>query len=309
MLLKISIILDWLRENGLDYSFEGDDCFDISGFSSIKKYKKNSITWIKDLYKYEEFRKCHEEFKENISCAIVPKGIDCIVDNAIIVENPKQVFFSMLNYFWGNNVYKGSICEGTIISKESFVDPTASIGYNCSIIGNVRVGENTVIENNVVIQGRVVIGANCIIHSGAVIGGDGFGYYFEDNGSVEKIEHYGGVEIGDFVEIGCNACIDRGTIDDTVIGNNSKIDNLVHIAHNACVGKNVCVVAGAVVCGSVCLENGSYIAPGGIVKNQLKIGENAFVGLGAVVTGSVDEDTVVAGIPARSIRKVKKGDK
>ena len=110
-------------------------------------------------------------------------------------------------------------------------------------------------------------------------------------------------------DIGANTCIDRGTIDDTIIGFNSKIDNLVHIARNVQIGKNVCVVAGVAICGSAKLKDGSYVAPGGIVKNQIEIGQNALVGLGAVATKSVEEEFVVAGGPAKPIRKLQKGDK
>ncbi|MFG6376999.1 MAG: hypothetical protein K1W19_01530 [Lachnospiraceae bacterium] len=123
------------------------------------------------------------------------------------------------------------------------------------------------------------------------------------------MKHFGGVIIGDNVEIGANACIDRGTIDYTYIGNNVKIDNLVHVAHNVQIQQNSMLVAGAIICGSADLKKGSYIAPGGIVKNQKKVGEGAFVGMGAVVMQDVPEYTVVAGIQARGIRKIEKNEK
>lgn len=306
MALKISEILAWLDERKITYSYFGDEELDVLGFSSLMRYKPNTITWIKDNSKYEEYK---HSYKENPICAVVKSGMVTEITNVISTDNPKEAFFSILKKFWGDEVAKGKVGAGTYISEESLICDKVSIGTNCSIIGAVEIGKNTVIENNVVIQGHVSIGENCVIHSGTVIGCDGYGYYFDDDGTIGKVDHFGGVVIGDYVEIGSNTCIDRGTIDDTVIGNNTKIDNLVHIAHNAVIGNNVCVVAGAVICGSVELENGSYVAPGGIVKNQMIVGENSFIGMGAVVTKPVEPEMVVAGIPAKVIRRVEKGDK
>lgn len=302
--MKLKNILDWLDEQNYDYRFSGDSQAEINGFSSLSNYREYSLTWIRKEEIYNSLSK-----PRNIFCAVVQSGVAVDFENVIFTKHSKEVFFAILHEFWGGKKKEGSVGRGTIISDDAEIDPTVTIGCNCSIIGNVKVGAHTVIEHNVVIQGNVKIGKNCYIHSGAVIGADGFGYYFEDNGAVKKIEHFGGAEIGNTVEIGANACIDRGTIDNTVIGDGSKIDNLVHIAHNVRIGKSVCVVAGAVVCGSAKLHDGAYIAPGGIVKNQLEVGENGFVGLGAVVTNPVENEEVVVGIPAKPVRKFQKGDK
>lgn len=304
--MRILEILNWLDDSGVKYRFTGEKETELSGFSSLKNYRPGTLSWIKREQNYDELNR-----PSNIACAVIQSGVSVDFFNAIESDASKEIFFAILKQFWGMEVWQeeGSIGKGTVIDPRANIDPTVSIGCNCSICGNVIVGSHTIIENNVVIQGNVRIGDNCIIHSGTAIGTDGFGYFFKDNGVIGKVEHFGGVEIGDEVEIGANVCIDRGTIDDTVIGNNSKIDNLVHIAHNVRIGKSVCVVAGAVICGSVVLRDGVYIAPGGIVKNQLEIGNEGFVGLGAVVTHSVDDGTVVAGIPAKVIRTVKRGDK
>ena len=302
--MKIRDILDFLDNSEIDYEFTGKDNREIKGFSALSNYKAGSITWIKNDRGYEAAGR-----PTNIDCAIVQSNVPVNLNDVIYSRNSKEVFFSILHHFWGNNIEAGSIGVNSVVDENVIKDQTVTIGANCSIIGNITIGANTVIENNVVIQGNVSIGANCIIHSGTVIGCDGYGYYFEDDGTIGKVEHFGGVEIADRVEIGANACIDRGTIDNTVIGFNSKIDNLVHIAHNVQIGKNVCVVAGAAICGSAKLHDGAYVAPGGIVKNQLEVGENALVGLGAVATKEVEDSMVVAGVPAKPIRRVQKGDK
>lgn len=302
--MKLEKILDWIRAQGYAHVFHGDARTEIDGFSSLLNYRENSLTWIKKEENYDSLGR-----PKNISCAVVQSGAAVDFKNAIVTEHSKEVFFAVLHEFWGEKRKEGTIGKGTVISDGAEIDPTAVIGCNCSIAGDVRIGAHTVIAHNVVIQGKVRIGEGCIIHSGAVIGSDGYGFSFGDDGLMRKAEHYGGVEIGNDVEIGANTCIDRGTIDNTVIGDNTKTDNLVHIAHNVHIGKSVCAVAGAVILGSAKLHDGAYIAPGGIVKNQLEVGRNGFVGLGAVVTKSVEDGEVVIGLPAKPVRKIQKGDK
>lgn len=302
--MKSRDILEWLSKNDYIYTYRGDEETEILGFASLNTCKDGYITWIK---KREYFDKA--ENKSEIKLAVVQEGLDLDIPNQIITGNSKAIFFGILHHFWSNEQKHGFIGEGTYISPTAYIDPTAYIGYNCSITGNVRIGPNTIIENNVSISNCAIIGKECIIHSGVVIGSDGFGFAFGEDGLPIKVEHFGKVVIGDGVEIGANTCIDRGTIDNTIIHDEVKIDNLVHIAHNVELLKGAVVVAGAIICGSARLGEDSYVAPGGIVKNQLQIGNNAFVGLGAVVTKPVEEYSVVAGVPAKEIRKVKPGDK
>lgn len=302
--MKIKDILQWLADGGYEFSFTGDENAEVIGFASLSYCEAGKITWVKKKENYDNL-----EDHSVVTVAVVQEGLELDIPNQIAASHSKEVFFSILHHFWGTEKAKGVIGAGTYISPEAVIDPTASIGYNCSIAGKVTIGANTVIENNVSIMSEVVIGNDCLIHSGVVIGADGFGFAFGEDGLPIKVEHFGGVKIGDRVEIGANTCIDRGTIDNTVIYDDVKIDNLVHIAHNVVLLKGAVVVAGAIICGSAKLGEDSYVAPGGIVKNQLQVGKNALVGLGAVVTKPVEEFSVVAGIPAKEIRKIKLGDK
>nr|MBQ4456675.1 hypothetical protein [Clostridia bacterium] len=302
--MELKTIAQWLTESGYQFSYKGDDSTEISGFASLGSCEAGKITWVKKQENYEKL-----EDRSGITVAVVQDGLDLDIPNQIIAGNSKEVFFGILHHFWGTEKKQGFVGTGTYISPDAEIDPTAYIGYNCSIDGKVKIGANTVIENNVSISNSVVIGDNCLVHSGVVIGADGFGFAFGDDGLPIKVEHFGGVIIGNRVEVGANTCIDRGTIENTVIYDDVKIDNLVHIAHNVVLQKGAVVVAGAIICGSAQLGEDSYVAPGGIVKNQLQVGNNAFVGLGAVVTKPVDEYSVVAGVPAKEIRKVKPGDK
>lgn len=307
MSLYVSVkeILSFLKTTKYAIQFEGETSLVIQGFCSCNVPKSKSISWVKDITE-----NCLESFSDKEECLIVAKK-GCLINKEsfsyIITDEPKAVFFSILDYFWGD---KETVqLAATAIIKTKKIAQNVSIGEHCFIDEGVSIGEGTIIEPNVTILHHVEIGKNCIIHAGAVIGIDGYGYFVNENENPEKVKHFGGVIIGDNVEIGANACIDRGTIDYTYIGNNVKIDNLVHVAHNVQIQQNSMLVAGAIICGSADLKKGSYIAPGGIVKNQKKVGEGAFVGMGAVVMQDVPEYTVVAGIQARGIRKIEKNEK
>ena len=149
---------------------------------------------------------------------------------------------------------------------------------------------------------KVKVGSNCIIHSGTVIGHDDFSYTEDQYHNKTMIKHYGGVDIGKNVFIGANSVINRGTIDDTVINEGCKIDAFCHISHNVRLGEKSSLISGTRLYGSVKTGGNVYIASA-IVKNQLTIEENAVIGMGSVVLTDTDKNAVVAGIPAKPLRK------
>ena len=146
----------------------------------------------------------------------------------------------------------------------------------------------------------MTIGNNCVIQTGAIIGHDDFAYTEDECHRKKMIKHYGGVDIGNDVYFGPACIVNRGTIDDTVVGDGCKIDARCIVSHNVNLGKNSTLIAGSILHGSVKTGNNVYIASA-IIKNQLYLGENAFVGLGSVVTKDVEENTTVAGIPAKPL--------
>lgn len=303
MNIGLNSILNYLRKINLEYEYYGKMDISVNRYSSLSNIKNNSITWVKNQSYYKE------ELLVDLNNVLLVVKSDVDVKGThnkelgfIVCNNPKEVFFSVLNEFFKQQECKSFISPNSVIETKA-IGENVYIGYNCYIGKNVRIGDNVVIKNNVSIEGKVEIGRNTILHSGVVIGADGFGYFQDNQGKNMKVPHYGGVIIGKDVEIGANTCIDRGTLDDTFIGNNVKIDNLCHIAHNVIIKDNSSVIALSLLGGSVVLEKNSYIAPGAIIKNQLIVGENSLVGMGAVVIKNVEKNKVVAGVPARIIRE------
>lgn len=303
MMIDIITIQNYLNESNLSYVYCGKPTLCIKYFSSIFNPRSDSITWIKKINDFNL-----STISSDLNLIIVanhPANTTPQQFNFIFCDNPKEVFFSILNHFWPSCNYPPSISSSSTVLTQN-IGENVYVGHNSYVSENAVIGDNVVIMNNVSIEERVTIGANTLIHSGVVIGTDGYGLYKDENGLNQKVPHYGGVVIGKNVEIGANTCIARGTLDDTIIGDNVKIDNLCHIAHNVCIMNNCCIVAASVISGSSIIGENSYIAPNSAVMNQLSIGKNSMVGLGAVVIQDVPDNCKVFGCPARVISKKNK---
>ncbi len=191
------------------------------------------------------------------------------------------------------------------VSPHAAVEPGARLGADvyvgalATIGAQVIVGDRTTIHAGAHIIGPVTIGADVTICSGTVIGAAGYGYERNEQGRLEAFPQIGSVEIGDDVEIGANACIDRGSLGATRIDSGARIDNLVHIAHNVHVGRDAAVIANAMVAGSTRIGERAWIAPSATLRDQIEVGADAVVGLGAVVVRSVAPGATVLGNPAR----------
>jgi UDP-3-O-[3-hydroxymyristoyl] glucosamine N-acyltransferase LpxD len=220
----------------------------------------------------------------------------------ILSEHPGYDFVrTVAAFFWQK--------PAVVISTSAAIDPAAKIGKHVSVGRNsvigpeVSIGDDTTVGDNVVITGKTKIGKRCVIKANAVIGEAGFGFELSATGVPHHFPHLGGIEIGDDVWIGAGTCIERAHITKTIIKNNVKIDDLVQIGHNCVVSENAIVTSGTVLCGAVKVGRNAWIAPNSSVKEKCKIGADAVVGLGSVVIRDVAAKTVVAGNPARILKK------
>lgn len=298
--MKISDILDFLRGEGIPFTFVGNEADAVEGFSSLKHYKSGSFTWIK---KQENIP---EDFDlSQIVLVFVSEEVEVgSAPSVIRTPESKRAFFSTIEYFYAQEEERPAVGQFTYISPSVKLGKGVRIGHNCTLDGDITIGDGTVIWNNVVIINRANIGKGCNIHSGAVIGHDGYAYTEDSDHKKTMVKHFGGVSIGDHVLIGENVCISRGTIDDTIIESGVKIDTMGHIAHNCWLEEDAAMAAPCKANGSVHIGRNSYLA-GGIIRNQCTIGENAFVGLGSVVVKDVAPGETVVGNPAKPFHKKK----
>ncbi|MBI4778643.1 UDP-3-O-(3-hydroxymyristoyl)glucosamine N-acyltransferase [Candidatus Desantisbacteria bacterium] len=263
------------------------------------------------------------------SAVIVPEGVkeDALpalpMDKgripAIRVKNPKIALALLLNLFYPQEKPTPNIHPSSIIAKDAqlgrdvtiyphvVVDKGAIIGdkvvlYPSVYVGKaVQIGDETIIHSQVTLYENTIIGRKVNIHAGCVIGADGFGYIKVDE-IHHKIPQAGNVIVEDWVEIGANTTIDRATLGSTIIGNGTKIDNLVQIGHNVKIGKNCILVAQAAIGGSAIIEDGVIIAGKGAVSDHVTIGHHSIIGAKSGVMKDIPPKSVVSGFPARPYR-------
>ena len=200
-----------------------------------------------------------------------------------------------------------SIGPNVVIGEDTVIGERTRIGPGSCIGSEVTIGRECFISNNVSMYARTRIGDRVIVNAGAILGSDGFGYVRnESTGRYEQFPQVGSLVIGDDVEIGANVTIDRGALDATVIGAGTKIDNLVHIAHNVHIGENVVIAAQTGISGSSVVEDNVIIAGQVGIADHVHIGEGAILGAqcGVPTKKAIRGKGVVFwGTPARPIRE------
>ena len=203
-----------------------------------------------------------------------------------------------------------SIGENAVIGAGCYIGPGVTIGANSRLYPNVtvlddsRIGDGTTIWSGTVIRERCRIGSGCIIHANVTIGADGFGYRPSPDGQgLVKIPQIGTVEIGNGVEIGAGSCVDRGKFGATTIGDGTKIDNLVQVAHNCELGR-CCIMAGqSGLAGSVTLGDGVVMGGGARVKDHVSVGARVRLGGNAGAISDVPPGKTLLGVPAEDYRQ------
>lgn len=299
--MKISDILSFLRDESIPFDFVGSETDTVEGFSSLMHYKQGSFTWIKTQ------KNIPEGFDlSQITLVFVSEEVDAgSAPNVIRTPEGKRAFFFTIEHFYGQEEERPAVGQFTYISPQVRLGKGVRIGHNCTLDGDITIGDGTVIWNNVVIVNRVTIGENCDIRSGVVIGHDGLAYTEDADHKKAMVKHFGGVKIGDRVLISDNVCVNRGTIDDTILESGVKIGCLGHVGHNCSVGENTALLLDTVLCGSVTVGRNSCLS-GATVLNQIKLGDESRVGFRSVVLWDVAPGQQVFGYPAQKLPTSKK---
>ncbi len=208
---------------------------------------------------------------------------------ACIVADQPYLYFARVTQLWRQAtepVGRPAIHPSAVVEEGATVHPSARVGPLCVVERGASIGAGTVLKSRVTIGENCTVGERCIIHAGAVIGADGFGFA-PNGGAWEKIEQLGAVQIGNDVEIGANTCIDRGALDDTVIADGVKLDNLIQIGHNVRIGAHTAMAGCVGVAGSARIGAHCTVGGGAIVLGHLEIADGVHISAASVVTRSV----------------------
>jgi UDP-3-O-[3-hydroxymyristoyl] glucosamine N-acyltransferase len=209
--------------------------------------------------------------------------------DCIVTEQP-YLYFARVTQLWKKELGapEGPLVHpSAVVDADAVVDPSARIGPLCVVERAARIGAGTELKARVSVGAECVIGERCIIHPGAVIGADGFGFAPDGAGGWEKIEQLGAVRIGNDVEIGANTCIDRGALQDTVIEDGVKLDNLIQVGHNCRIGRHTAIAGCAGIAGSANI--GAYCTVGGaaMILGHLTLADHVNISAGSFVARSI----------------------
>ena len=286
----------------LDNDFVGNGETEILGAASLENAQTNELSFVE---------KTESLIETKASLLIVSENFDAKLSCVFIrVKNPKLAFAKVAEILHQSKQQSGinstaQIAESAKIGKNVFVSAfaiigeSAEIGDNSQIFENVKIAENVkigadcVIFPNVVIYENTSIGNNVKLHAGTIIGADGFGFVRDGANGYVKFPQIGTVVIEDNVEIGANSCVDRGALGETRIGEGTKIDNLVQIAHNVQIGKRVIIAAQTGISGSTIIEDDC------VIGGQVGMGDHATVKSGAIIgsqAGVLPNKIVRAGV-------------
>jgi UDP-3-O-[3-hydroxymyristoyl] glucosamine N-acyltransferase len=287
----------------------GDGSVPVTGFTSADRARAGDLTFAeKDSY--------FAAADASAASAILVSGAFTSATKVLIrVPNARVAAAQVLALFFPPDNFAPGIHPSATVAPSAGIDATAHVGPGCVIgsgatigarsvlmggnhIGSdCRIGDDARLHPNVVLYARTQVGHRVSIHAGTVIGSDGYGYVF-DQGRHLKMPQVGNVIIHDDVEIGANSAVDRGALGPTVIGQGTKIDNLVHVAHNVSIGRH-CLIMGQVgFAGSTRLGDYCVIASQSGIAGHLKLGRQVTVGGKSGVMRDVPDKETVLGLPA-----------
>ena len=279
--------------------------FDIVRPASLNNPKDNAVMFIGKAYmdQRDALLKCDH-------CLVFwPKDVEVPSEirrrhAVVLCEDERRGY---CGFFRDNAISNYPKTEDFTLVKGAYIAKDARIGSDCSIFpgayigGECVIGDGCYIGSGVRLIGEVSIGNNVVIRENSVIGADGLSTDRDEDGRALTMPQFGGVVIGDDVQIGANTAIARGAIDDTVISRGCKIDNCCWVSHNNFFDENVFMVGESTTFGSVTVGKNSQISGNATIRNGISVGKGVLIGAGAVVTRDVKDDAIVAGNPAREM--------
>jgi UDP-3-O-[3-hydroxymyristoyl] glucosamine N-acyltransferase len=257
----------------------------IEGLASLESATSSQLSFLSNP-KYTQ-----QLAASRAACVIVSPAVRAMAlarGDCIVSEQP-YLYFARVTQLWKRQIGDAagpSIHPSAVIDPEAVVDPTARIGALCVVERGAVIGADTVLKARVTVAERCVIGERCIIHPGAVIGADGFGFA-PDGDRWEKIEQLGAVRIGNDVEIGANTCIDRGALQDTVIEDGVKLDNLIQVGHNVRIGRQTAIAGNAGIAGSANIGAHCTIGGAAMILGHLTLADRVNISAGSFVSRSI----------------------
>lgn len=280
MALRLAEIVD-----ALGGELNGDGAVEIRRLAPLAGAGPDSLSFLS----HPKYRK--ELAASRAACVIVSPAMRSVAAErgAFIVSDDPYLYFARLTQLWKARHGRADVARihsSAVIDPEAIIDSSARIGALCVVERGARIGAETVLKSRVTISEDCVVGARCLLHPGVVVGADGFGLA-PHAGAWVKIEQLGAVRIGDDVEIGANTCIDRGALDDTVIEDGVKLDNLIQIGHNVRVGKHTAMAGCVGVAGSADIGAHCTVGGGAVVLGHLKLADGVHISAATVVTRSI----------------------
>lgn len=279
----------------------GED-FIINIPSSIKNFKNNSFFYILDEDKFPEER--IKKYKNILILTSKDIGRENNNYSYVKTDKPKLDFISVIKEFF-IEFDVTQIVSSAKINKDAKIGRNVSIGENSVIGPDVIIGSNTQILNNVVVTSRVEIGKDCIIKDNSTIGSEGYDFEIDEKGNPIHFPHIGKIFIGKNVWIGSNSSIESAKIDNTIINDFVKIDDLVQIGTDCTIDIRCMITAGVIISRNVKIGEETLIAPNASIRENTIIGRNVTVGEGAVVIKNIEDNAVYVGNPARLLKMKK----
>ncbi len=263
----------------------GDAELSIEGLAPLETATPRHLSFLSNP-KYQ-----HQLPASRAACVIVSPQMraTAVARGACIVTEQPYLYFARVTQLWKRSLPRPAapgVHPSAVIDPEAVVHPQARIGALCVVERGARIGADTELKSRVTVGENCVLGERCIVHSGVVIGADGFGFA-PNAGAWEKIEQLGAVRIGNDVEIGANTCIDRGALQDTVIEDGVKLDNLVQIGHNVHIGKHTAMAGCVGVAGSATIGAHCTLGGGAIVLGHLRLADEVNISAASIVTRSI----------------------